>query len=778
MKGNESANIRSKKISKRKRWMVSFLAASVLVSGGALSSEGSITASAQEYSAAHAMPASVSAADAEYTTRRDTLLDFMVDQAQNTTASGSSPFGSFTDDGSTLSFRRIAAYLVNYKKQQLGQGNYSLDSTVPSTTPQDVANWCAGITKTVRAGTDLGNGNGDYDFTMKEMVSLLYLFKNDSSLLTNDAAYNIINNGLVYRGSDYSHFLTVEIDALGVTIASIPETENHLLMELSSIWLTNQYITENPRNDSRLRTGSYADTSSYANTAAFKQKLLEIISRTVYCDLFETNGRNYETFSLHALFNLYCFSDDTQIKNAAKNAIDYLAAKYAFQSYEGKRYASNRRNYGYKDRQSMYENDSVVFMMAMLSGAYVWNDTYNNWSTDGSTYFTGQYSQGRGEALWMALFMDQQLLGTRAYSLPVQIHDFMLDKKSGYWAVIQARYTSSSYTLNDNPNYFNSNGTIYSSGDFVSAPECYFVTNQYMNVMGGSGNKYPYLTGVSLGASFTDAYDFLSRNSALIPSGFVRDWGTDSNASTLMNEDVLNLTSDRSNWWNAENLGTYKNFTYGYSTTSGALLSVPASWSSDTTTIQPSSAITYKIVNKTSARNFYVVIGNLSSIRKNILSKRVYRGFYEVIPGSAFSSVSALQTYLLTNNPASRFSDNNNLTYRLYSGEVLSLDKYAGYYDTQTIKAITAADGTQLANNRFYIDVSNPSSMPLIDVRAVNSSYQYTGVKYAYSTGDGKIQIYNPTTFAGHGHYLCIDSSSITNATEYESETPFISTGT
>ena len=38
---------------------------------------------------------------------------------------------------------------------------------------------------------------------MKEMITFLYLFKNETELLTNDAAYRIIDQGLKYRGNDW-----------------------------------------------------------------------------------------------------------------------------------------------------------------------------------------------------------------------------------------------------------------------------------------------------------------------------------------------------------------------------------------------------------------------------------------------------------------------------------------------------------------------------------------------------------------------------------------------
>jgi hypothetical protein len=737
--------------------------------------------SSASFPAYRTMPADVDAANQNYNLRRDTLLEYYVQETMNEPINGN-PFGSFIDNGTKQSFRRMAAYLVNYKKQYLNQGDYSLASTVPAATPQDVDNWLSGVVKHVRAGTDLGNGNGDYDMYMKEMVTFLYLFKDNPQLLTNDAAYKIINQGLVYTGNDTDRFMGVQFKVLFWTY-TLPETENHLLMTLSSVWLTNQWIYNNPRNDPRLRQGNYANTSNFLNSAAFEDRLLQVINRTVYSDLFETSARNYQAFSIQSLLNLYCFADNTKIKTAAKNALDYLAAKYAFQSLEGKRFAPNRRNYEYKDRAGIYDNDSTVFMMAMLSGAYVWDDTFIDWNTSKDSYFFGQYTQGGGHALWTALLMDQNLLGNRAYSLPPQIHDFMLDKGSGYTARIQARYTDNNYMIHHYPRYFNSDGTLYTLGNFEPAPEYYFVTNDYMNVMGGKENYYPILSNYSFLTSMAHNYDFLSRPNAVVTKGHIRDWGSGSGSTNLMKEDLLCQSSDFSSWWVAKNLGTYKNFSYGYAPASSSpVINIPVSWnaapqqvftplaSNGTTPIQ------YKIYDLRTTDNFYAVVGTLT-YNVNVSGTNVARAFWEIIPGGSFSTLDDLRNYVLANNPADNFiSGLTEYSYKLKSQETAILANNGGYSSATPILRIYDENNVQLVNKDYYVDMGNAVNMPLIDVRAVDSNYEYTGVKYAYSTGNGKIQIFNPKSFPGHLNYLCIDSSDYKNPAQYESSVPFINT--
>ena len=95
---------------------------------------------------------------------------------------------------------------------------------------------------------------GDYDFVMKELVALLYLFRDETTLLTNDAAWNILERGLIPRVlSEPKDHLTFDIRVpLLSDSLRYPESENHVLMTLSSIYLTRAFIADNPRHDPRV----------------------------------------------------------------------------------------------------------------------------------------------------------------------------------------------------------------------------------------------------------------------------------------------------------------------------------------------------------------------------------------------------------------------------------------------------------------------------------------------------------------------------------------------
>lgn len=790
----------------------------------------------------HSIPSSVQNANNEFDQRRYNLIDYYTGATKNEMISGTQ-LGDFEEDGSTHSLRRIAANLLNLKFRE----RYSFKYNTPNDFPYTAESWLASsVYKYAKAGTEVANDNGDYDMVMKEMVSLLYLFKNDKNLLTDNAAYYIINQGLkYYTGNGYGNKTAYSINIGGVG-AYYPETENHVLMTLSSYYLTNQWIYNNYRNDPRLRIGEYGNVASFKNSATFENDLLKVISRITYNDFFETNGRAYQAFSLHSLFNLYAFADSPKIVTAAKNALDYFAARYAFQSFEGKRVAPHRRNIKYAGKLSMYENDPTLFMMATLSGAYDWNDTITgNWSTDRQNYFMGDYGQGAGHSLWVAAIADNKLLGQRAYSIPVQIHDFMINKHSGYWARMQARYDESFYQQDirsSAPDY------LYpkyekATGNIKAAPEHYFVTSKFANVSGGTVNHYctgdlqHYFPPGEVDSERTTVYDTISRPNMIIPKGHIRDWGSDSTLlrNSLMAQDVMwssNVEmpynkdlSDLVSYAKSNNVGTYKNFTYTYNIrnqTYDKIFGFPAAWSQY---LYNSSAPVYqRPLSNHSGRNcfmffdmskvpgygYYIVCGwnEVGYILGSVDYGNIESGFqpknafWEIVDSSSFARVEDLITYVIGNNPVSwtepvsadqaKNPPYPKYKYKMTTGETVYMEpckpatnkglevwddinrKLMVENNPAMISKIEDANGNILPLKDYQADFSNPSAMPLLDVMEVDNSYNFTGVKYAYSTGDGRIQIYNP--FLPENNYLCIDSSNPSNPVQFAQNTPWIYT--
>lgn len=572
-------------------------------------------------------------------------------------------------------------------------------------------------------------------------------------------------------------------------------------MTLSSIYLTNQWIYGNPRGDKRLTKGDYRRRNDFKNSASFEDMLLQTVGRIVHADYFETNARPYQVFTFHCLFNLYLFANSPAIREGARNAIDFTLTKFAFQSYEGKRLAPQRRQSSYRDSMSMYSNDGTNFMVAMLSGYFSWNASIalraDRPRLDLKYYFPAEYSgNAMGHMFWAALFQDPNLLGTGAYSVPAPIHDFLLRKRRPYWARMQARFTERNYAKRHWPRYFVENSTALWA-DVAGLPrefaaELYFGASHTLNVAGGRHNDYP-LTG------FDDnyLYDFTHKPSYVMPSGHVRDWGE---GTRKMAADTLITSSGVGTLGN--NLGTYKGFTWGYSIEKGIPNTklfaepfvVPKGWAGGVAVddefipVLPGESnataqmVRFRFYDRSSVDahgavvGFYLVTGGLrvgvgppilerSSVGGNrgidfrYVPTSFLRGFWEVVPADRFPSFDSFRDRVLRSNPSNKAFgySASPVQYNSTTGELLELFQDAGYTQLGGIAGVVHPNGTRLSLTDVHADAANVGQkLPLIDVTEVDSRGLLTGTKYAYSRGDGYLEVRNP--FIGGDGKLCIDS--------------------
>lgn len=165
-----------------------------------------------------------------------------------------------------------------------------------------------------KVGTEfkiLGFGkDGDYDFSL---VTLTLIAKKWSNNLSQKAKNNLINNILTQKGNN----LLSEKWLFNL----IPETENHLILSNSSLYLTNEILFEST-NDQK-----------YNNlTNGVHIWLFNYLKNIIKNGLYEYNAKPYSSWTIRALQNLYSYSNNKEIKTISKILLDQLFFKFIIQS--------------------------------------------------------------------------------------------------------------------------------------------------------------------------------------------------------------------------------------------------------------------------------------------------------------------------------------------------------------------------------------------------------------------------------------------------------------
>jgi hypothetical protein len=733
---------------------------------------GSIQQAATVLPVLRQMPASPSAAEDERPQRAARLVDWWY---RDFVRAGRS-FGDPNSEGGQRSFRRVAAVLER-------EGPAAAAA---------VEQWTTTIAPSHHAGTACTGDDGDWDMTMKEMVRLLYLYKDRGDLLTDNAAFNIVSKGLAsYLGATANKMV---FSCFGT---SYPETENHVLMIESTRYLTNQWIYENRRGEPRYYELYPNIAGQNVNAGSqVEDVLLQAMGRVVWGDFFEFNSRSYQGLAAMAILNLYDFASSEPVRAAAKNALDFATTKFAFGSYEGKRWAPTRRNHHYANSLNMQEHDSFVLLMSALSGGYVWDDipgsSTNFYDQTWSGVPGSNLYQGVGLALWAA--------GSQ-YKMPEASHDFLLNKHDGYWARMHARHYLQEYEASHWPHYFTSPTARSINGGLVFSPEYYFVTPRFMNTAGGNIAGYP-LRSVFAVENEVDNYDILSRPMALLTPGHYGAWPDDVSfgrcggipGTSGIDRNIGNVTSTLltmmgdAKFWKSHNDGVYKSLSYGYyyNTTCGANdsahtqwpMEVPSSWAVNlykegTTSVWSKGRGNFRFYDLRAELGFYVVLGHVSKSMNMDKYRKFSRGFWEVVPAERFANAAALKNWVLSdaNNPTSSYSDTTSgdakwFKYKMTTGETVWLDILVGFDDglhNDPIIRVVDPDGSVPSlDSRIYSRNSN-ANPPLIEVYGVDAQYR-TGHRYANSSADGYVQVNNPFVLAD----LTIDSRNYTAPTRIE----------
>ena len=195
------------------------------------------------------------------------------------------------------------------------------------------------------------NQNGDYDFSVTVLTTILWRFGEDAAVLYPETCEHLLR---VLLTEDGGAFRTAAPRTLGL----VKETENHILMTEGSRYLKNRWLR------------AHGDLAPRHDNAAngLEAKLLAFLAGLNAGGLHEFNSQPYIAYTLTALLNLEAFASDA-VRAAARDTLDYLNWCYALGSFRLRHYPPFRRSYGYASAPSLTFGYQTVFMNAWLSYA-------------------------------------------------------------------------------------------------------------------------------------------------------------------------------------------------------------------------------------------------------------------------------------------------------------------------------------------------------------------------------------------------------------------------
>lgn len=172
------------------------------------------------------------------------------------------------------------------------------------------------------------NPNGDYDFTEVVLAFMLNKFSKDTTVLLPVVAKHIAET-LITSGGDKPHLKTPG------TLGLLRETENHVLMGTTALYLKNQWVLENLDNSSK-----------YNNQLnGVEQFLIDLLSSLKKSGFYEFNSDPYSGYSLTAILMLHSQSNSQTIKKLCEDVLDQTFYKYALSSSDFRFYPPIRRRY-------------------------------------------------------------------------------------------------------------------------------------------------------------------------------------------------------------------------------------------------------------------------------------------------------------------------------------------------------------------------------------------------------------------------------------------------
>lgn len=265
------------------------------------------------------------------------------------------------------------------------------------------------------------NKKGDYDFRQIIFTQIVWYFKDAPEILFPATAEHIIDKLIIDNG------FKPTLKAPKV-FGLIRETENHILMKETARYLKNQWLfNKNP-------------LPKYNNTAnGMSVFLIAHLQEMKKTGFFEFNANPYISFTFEALHVLYNHSNDTKIKELAKEVMDAENWQYALGSFDLKKYSPFRRRMNRASETSLIADRHSILIRAELA------------KSDGVILSEDE----------LQCCYDRTLITTTStYQLPIQIKATIEVKPSQYYAKIGHGLKASPELYSGTPLYLMSAGGI------------------------------------------------------------------------------------------------------------------------------------------------------------------------------------------------------------------------------------------------------------------------------------------------------------------------------
>lgn len=207
------------------------------------------------------------------------------------------------------------------------------------------------------AGSTWTLHDGDYDFTLVTLTTILYMFGDQPDRLYPETRRHLLDILLTEEGG-------TPLIAAPNTLGLILDTENHHLMTEGSRYLKNQWLALHGTEEQRANP-------RYDNRAnGLEDWLLSYLEEMISEGVYEFNSRPYLGYTLQALLNLEAYPKSARMRKSARYLLDIINLQYALGSLGLRSNPPFRRQYRHDRIQTLNHDPHTAFMHIWTGAPY------------------------------------------------------------------------------------------------------------------------------------------------------------------------------------------------------------------------------------------------------------------------------------------------------------------------------------------------------------------------------------------------------------------------